>query len=93
MASIELYFSGETIPVYDVDLESVTALELVEAAKEAGVLPPVGINYDYIDWLLVGKNGYPIDFVFQDEREKTLSELGFSDGDSIKVIGKPKAFV
>ena len=87
MASIKLYvaFSGEIIPVYDVDLESVTALELVEAAKEAGVLPPVEINY-YRDYCLVGKNGYPIDC---DEREKTLSELGFSDGDNIKVIGKP----
>ena len=43
MASIKLNisFSGETIPVYDVDLESVTALKIVEAAKEAGVLPPL----------------------------------------------------
>jgi len=88
MASIELYvaFSGETIPVYDVDLESVTALELVEAAKEAAVLPPIRIE-EFRDYHLIGKkDNTPIDF---DERGKTLSELGFSDGDTIIVVGKP----
>jgi len=94
MASIELYvaFSGETIPVYDVDLESVTALEIVEAAKEAGVLPPLpyfcfNTCEEYKVYLLIGKKD-PIPIRF-DEREKSLSELGFSDGDIIHVVGRP----
>ena len=93
MASIELYFSGETIPVYDVDLESVTALKIVEAAKEAGVLPPLlyfcfNTCGEYKDYLLIGKKDPTIPIRF-DEREKSLSELGFSDGDIIHVVGMP----
>ena len=83
MTNIKLRFLGGILPVCVVDLEYVTALEIVEAAKGAGVLPP---DSD-LGYFLVGKNGYAI---YYDEREKTLSELGFSDGDTILVVRKPK---
>lgn len=93
MACIKLYIahSGEAIPVCDLNLESVTALELVESAKEAGVLPPLpyfcfNTCGEYKDYLLIGEDPIPIRF---DEREKSLSELGFSDGDIIHVVGMP----
>ena len=87
MASIKVrkLNTGEEVPVTDVDLESDTALELIEADVEAAFLPPLSVNTYYG---ILGKDGRSICF---DEWEKTLSELGFIDGDTISIIWKPNS--
>ena len=79
MASIKLVFAstGEEFPVNDLDMDSVTNNELLEGAVSNNVFPPAGAGYEY---KLVGKDGKPI------SDNKPLSELGFNDGDTIKVL-------
>jgi len=88
MASIQVRKTntGEEVSVTDVDLESDTALELIEAAVEAAFLPPFKDDrYSDNYYCILGKDGRSIYF---DEWEKTLSELGFIDGDTIHIIWK-----
>ena len=83
MASVtlEIANTGETIHVEDIDLESVTLNELLEAAIEERVLP-TPTRYYACD----NKEGKSIG---TDEGEKNYFELGFCDGDSIKVVKLP----
>lgn len=82
MASITLDVAntGEKVPVNDLDLESVTNTELIEAALGNDILkkPEAGMEYK-----LIGKNNAPV------MDKASLSSLGFVDGDTIKIVAKP----
>ena len=80
MASIKLVLAstGEDFQVNDLDMESVTNTELLNEAVANGVFPPAGTSMKYA---LVGKDGKPIS-----EETKTLAEIGYKDGDNIKVL-------
>lgn len=91
MASItlDIAYTYEKVPVYDLDLESVSNTELIEAAWEEGVLSEA--EQIFIDifgesskgwWKLIGKNNAPV------MGEATLASMGFVDGDTIRLIAK-----
>lgn len=70
--------------IYDVDLKTVTPRRIIEAALEFGVLindPNMVGVYKIIN---KGHN-WPI----IDEEDVALANLGFVDGDTLIVVGKP----
>lgn len=85
MASIKLVLAStaEDFQVNDVNMESVTNTELLNEAVANGVFPPAGADMTYA---LVGKDGKPI----AAETTKTLAEIGYKDGDNIKVLSVAK---
>jgi len=82
MASITLDFAntGEKLPVNDVDLESITNEELIDAAVANGGIkePEKGMAYK-----VIGKDSTPV------MDKATMASLGFVDGDTVKVVAKP----
>lgn len=82
MASITLDFAntGEKLPVNDVDLESITNEELIDAAVANGGIkkPDEGMAYK-----VIGKDSTPV------MDKATMASLGFVDGDTVKVVAKP----
>ena len=83
MANITLEFCDirKIIPVNDLDLDAVTNTELIEAAIQGGWIPDE-------TWMDVSYF-----FVSRDHTElirgtRILSELGFCDGDIIKVVAQ-----
>lgn len=70
----------ESCTVEDIDLDKATARELTEEAVNCGFL-----GYDFgTDWFLVSnKTNQPI---FYGDVDKSLSELGFTEGDNIRFI-------
>jgi hypothetical protein len=83
MANVTLNIAntGEQVPVNDVNLDSVTNTELITNAVSAGIFPSLG---DGMEYKMVGKTNTPI------TDTATLALLGFVDGDTIKVVAKPK---
>jgi hypothetical protein len=86
MANVTLNIAntGEQVPVNDVNLDSVTNTELITNAISAGILPSLGENMEY---KMVGKTNTPI------TETATLSSLGFADGETIKIVAKPKGAI
>jgi len=72
--------TGETVPVDDVDLASVTNTEILTSAVSGGILPRLNPDEEY---KMIGKTNMPI------TEPATLASLGFVDGDTIKVVAKP----
>ena len=85
MAKITLAFgsTGETVPVNDVDLGSVTNTEILTSAVSGGILPGLGTDMEY---KMISKTNMPI------TESATLALLGFVDGDTIKVVAKPVTY-
>ncbi|GHV11043.1 hypothetical protein FACS1894162_6110 [Bacteroidia bacterium] len=79
--TLDIANTGEQVPVNDVNLDSVTNTELITNAVSAGIVPSLGADMEY---KMVGKTNMPI------TETATLAALGFADGDTIKVVAKPK---
>ena len=82
MANISLYYhnTGETISVNDADLDHTTNTELIEAAIKERVFCNPYCNSDDLWFIILPKEGSWVDVI------KTLSKLGYVDGDTATVI-------
>jgi hypothetical protein len=80
--TLELSFTGEQVPVNDVNLDSVTNTELFTKAVIAGIVPSLRTDNSYK--MVSNKTNQPI------IETATLSSLGFADGDTIKISQKPE---
>lgn len=86
--TLDIANTGEKVPVLDIDLESVTNVDLIEAALTSDILRPITDWFGNPVWnpnvyKIIGKNNAPV------IDEATLSSLGFADGDTIRVVTKP----
>ena len=79
--TLDIANTGEQVPVNDVNLNSVTNTGLISDALSAGIVQPLGADMEY---KMVGKTNMPI------TETGTLASLGFVDGDTIKIVAKPK---
>ena len=79
--TLDIANTGEQVPVNDVNLDTVTNTVLLTELVTAGKVPSLGADMEY---KVVGKTNMPI------METATLSRLGFVDGDTIKVVAKPK---
>lgn len=73
---------GERIPISEIDLNSVTNAQLIEALIQVEILEKPDIS-QYSWYHLFDKDENPIYEV------DTLSNLGFKDVDSILILKKP----
>jgi len=79
--TLDIANTGEQVPVNDVDLDTVTNTVLLTELVTAGQVPLLGTDMEY---KMVGKTNMPV------TETATLSSLGFVDGDTIKIVAKPK---
>ena len=77
--TLEIATTGERISVSDINLDIITNRELLTEVIEAGFVPPDDVGSGY---RIIGKGNYPI------HETATLAELGFYDGDVIRIIAK-----
>lgn len=82
MANITLYINNtyQKVPVYDIDLESVTNTELIDAAIQEGILPEC-----YKSCRLFCGSETIVPYY----ERKTLSSLGILDGGTVKIFLPP----
>lgn len=81
--------SFDTIEINDIDLEEVTADELLYELEANGVIIPISYydywhNYPFGYYGIVDNNNNKV----QIERHQTLKELHFIDGDMIRIYYK-----
>lgn len=78
--TLKISNTGETIPVYDIDLDIVTGKELLSQLCESGL---VSVEKGKI-YRIIGVNNQPI---FDDT--KSLAEIGITYGSTVVVVAKP----